>query len=1156
MPIPSVGNEANNSGSNAGTMSVTLTVTAAASAVVAMIPTFGGTGDDITIASVVLDPGGADDSPFTLVDFNQSTISGAERNEIWILTDPPAGTFTITATATDVSISRFFLSAAELFDVDITDATGLSGKGSGSGATASVSVTTEQADSLLIGSIIHLRGTALTPGTGVTELMDRVQTGDNGWSGHKDAPTITAHTIDATTDASDTWNMLAVEIKTDAGTDESASQPAFVEGSAEVSLYGKWYEHYHVYNGYSGHELDVVASVTFTHATEPSITTEMFYIGDDPKGNSRFAWRFVGTATGTWSWSTSSTESGLDGHTGTIEVTAQADANHRGFIEQAGGGVKRWKWTTGEVFTPAPVMYAGPDWFEDTVQLDTDITNWLTDHGFTGLLVRFVGFIWHKANITLGDIDSTDTVDLVACDAYDELFWRVYNAGGHVHVWAFGEPTDNSTGSTDYAGGANGTEDERAQRYIAARWGMLPGWTMQYGLDLSSWATDAMITTWVNNLQGWFGQPHLLGARGDQGAYTRASAAGDYTSWEFVQPSYSDLVDHITNADAGEPVFSEDKWRIQTGGSAGRNLTADDIRHLLYHCFFAGGVAGIYGHKGDSGTNPDWQDIEDGYLQSLDFPNENEIKIWSQYVADRFTATVTPDNTITDGFGLEDDAVGRRMFYKEAASTVDIDLTGITGVTLAVAVDTTDATYTEIDISGDLTENTNNTWTAPSTTDWAIVVEFTAGAIIVNQAAETDLAQAVNAAKALLVNRVIETGLAGVISPSKLLSVGLASETDLSQVVGTAKSLVLGQATEADLAQSISVVGELIVAVGQALETDLAQALGSSKLLSIGLSSETDLAQFVSAVKSASVEQVTETDLALALSSLKAIHVGQVTESDLAQAISAAKSLLVSFASESNDAQTISSAKALAIAQAIESDLSLPISAPGELIVTVGQVLESDLAQSMLWAPKHRLVNQVSEADLAQVIASLKTLSVGQITETDLAQIIGSSKTLTLSRVIEADLAQSIAVVGAIVVALGLASESDTAQPMDSLKANTIGLVTETDLARAVSIIKSLEIGLATELDIAQSLSREKINAIGQVTESDLAQAIATAKALQIVLATESDEAQGVAWAPKHRLVRQVQESDEALNMTLASALAIIRTAFKGMYRGSWKKME
>src|SRR3990172_8634321 len=375
---------------------------------------------------------------------------------------------------------------------------------------------------------------------------------------------------------------------------------------------------------------------------------------------------------------------------------------------------------------------------------------------------------------------------------------------------------------------------------------------------------------------------------------------------------------------------------------------------------------------------------------------------------------------------------------------------------------------------------------------------------------EAELAQAVSSGKAKALGQTIELDLGQAVTSLKRALIGQVLETELAQAVAWApKHRLIRQALETDLAQVISAAGELIVAVNQVLETDLAQLMAwAPKHRLVGLIAETDLVQALTSAKAAALGQVAESDLGQAVASAKARALGQALEADLAQALGRLKSALVAAAIEADLAQAVSSLQRVLIGRALGAGLAQIVTLTGELIVAVNQVLETDLAQLMAWAPKHRLIAQAAELDANFGIASLKLRTLGQ------------------------------------------ASEADLAQALSSLKARLLGQSSEVDLAQALTSAKVLAIAGALETDLAQLIGRSKAQLLAQVTEQELAQAIAwSPKARLVQQALEADLAQALLWAPKHRLVGQVSELDLAQAMTLIGALlATMRIAHAQIY--------
>ena len=112
------------------------------------------------------------------------------------------------------------------------------------------------------------------------------------------------------------------------------------------------------------------------------------------------------------------------------------------------------------------------------------------------------------------------------------------------HLWTWGDEQRNMTPAR---WGINGNVDKRLQRYIGARLGPLPGWTMGYGFDLDEWVKVSELDVWRDYMHDHLGWPHLLGGRPagpnrgtDHSQYGRWNGPLDYANptgpspWERV----------------------------------------------------------------------------------------------------------------------------------------------------------------------------------------------------------------------------------------------------------------------------------------------------------------------------------------------------------------------------------------------------------------------------------------------------------------------------------------------------------------------------------------------------------------------------------------------------------------------------------------------
>ena len=457
---------------------------------------------------------------------------------------------------------------------------------------------------------------------------------------------------------------------------------------------------------FSGVAFDLVATVTFVHDTSGEIrATQMFYAGDD-------AWnfRFTGSRTGLWRWTSSSDDPDLDGLSGTVWMNANPGAD--GFVEARGHA---WVFSGSErAFVPQLVMLPGPDyWYGDWDWVDQVIQTYLVEHGFSGFHVPVL-CRWADLEHDECDEVASPEPDGRTFEALEILIRRTQAAGGMVHMWAWGDEQHDMTPSEWGIGGA---EDQRIQRYIASRLGPLPGWTLGYGFDLDEWTTEHTLATWHSHLHDLLGWSHLLGGRsaGPNGGTDHTDEqiyeGFDYSGYEHHQPDYDVYVAAI-DARPGKPAFSEDRFRVR--GTHDKDYTEEMTRRGLYHSTLAGGVANIWGYLLDDGVGGD---PERGFSHA--YPHPEWIKTHATFFADRFTADLIRCADLTDGLCLRRPDHSGYLVYAEDAATIDLDLTSMPGSSPAVAVDTK-LDHAEVDI-GPLVSGIQ-TWTAPYESDWALAV--------------------------------------------------------------------------------------------------------------------------------------------------------------------------------------------------------------------------------------------------------------------------------------------------------------------------------------------------------------------------------------------------------------------------------------------------
>jgi hypothetical protein len=490
--------------------------------------------------------------------------------------------------------------------------------------------------------------------------------------------------------------------------DAQAVDPLVHEGSQTAKtgeLWGSYVEWSFSNDSYSGNPFDVVATVTFEHqGSGKTHTTEMFYADND-------TWkvRFTGTRTGTWEFTTSSSDAELDGKSGTVDIVQNSDTEALGFVRMQGNKWARQKSESGalEAFVPHFRLT-----FDERVPLkdytNTFVSNQLDPRmggeGFNGVFM-FMGAKWADNALasTRWSETSKRNPDPASFEALERLIQKVHSRGGVVHIWYVGDCSRDQCAQAAF--GENGAEtagERRLLRYIAARLGPLPGWIMGYGYDNNEHVNTSELRSWGSYLRDHLGWPHLLGAR-DQN-----KAGEDYTFWPeadfysrgdwFNGASYQDIRSELTSASDKVHSFDERWYKSRLGSEQA-------ILRQLWTLNIAGGASSIVGWDGDFDINL--------------YPHPEWFKTFFTFWEDHFQGDMRPDNSLTDGYALKDAAGENFVVYKEGTSSIQLDLSGAAGSLSAVAVDTR-ASYEEVDL-GTL-DAVSQTIQLPHSSDWVIAV--------------------------------------------------------------------------------------------------------------------------------------------------------------------------------------------------------------------------------------------------------------------------------------------------------------------------------------------------------------------------------------------------------------------------------------------------
>jgi hypothetical protein len=452
---------------------------------------------------------------------------------------------------------------------------------------------------------------------------------------------------------------------------------------------------------YSGNPFDLIASATFTHpASGEQIRTELFYEGT----GSNWKLRFTGTRVGTWNFITTSSDSDLNGRTGSVDV--QPNPGKAGVVTEYAGGNRWGRRGLDEAFVPQYAMYAQPiHVHENPGRLDGDLENFFGDHGFNGLHTGVMCAWFDITKATYDEIPSMDpNPDPRTFAALELMINKAAEANGMVHIWAWG---DEQRRMTPVKWGINGTVDKRLQRYICARLGPLPNWSMGYGFDLQEWITGAQMQAWHAYMHQHMGWNHYLGARAPD--MTQFYGGLDYASYQQWRPTYETYVQGIETLFPGQPKFFEDRFRVRENVYPEKDYTLEMTRRGLYHSTMAGGAANIWGYL----IAPSPADGSSGV-----YPNKHELLTAARVFRNRFKKEMIRRNDLTNGVCLAIPG-SFYIFYREDTASISMNLSGLSAAAPAVAIDARDD-YEELPL-GAYTPG-SHVFNAPSTSDWVVVV--------------------------------------------------------------------------------------------------------------------------------------------------------------------------------------------------------------------------------------------------------------------------------------------------------------------------------------------------------------------------------------------------------------------------------------------------
>jgi len=362
---------------------------------------------------------------------------------------------------------------------------------------------------------------------------------------------------------------------------------------------------------YPGNPFDLNASATFTHsASGETRTTEMFYVGDKT-----WKLRFTGTRTGVWTFVTRSADPELDGHYGAVTINLNPNPKIRGFLTSYGNKFARQVGENGELEAFMFNVYQGgynlnPRKIFNNPNPSREVDKAMNViEGFTVLYSGTMGNTWFKLEAKRWDEHNSEDPDLRTFKALETVIPYIHTMGFHFHFRLWGDETRRKTPIG--VGGINGIPDRRLQRYIAARLGPLPGWSMTYGFDLQDWdwinGDTGQLDSWAKYMRQHMGWQHLLFTRGYAPPHVNGvsySSNGPVHDGIQTSPngpmSYAEVAEDF-DSDPNRPHLYEERFVYLREFAGGPPWTMERTRSVMWWNIMAGGIGSWWGRSWTTG---------------------------------------------------------------------------------------------------------------------------------------------------------------------------------------------------------------------------------------------------------------------------------------------------------------------------------------------------------------------------------------------------------------------------------------------------------------------------------------------------------------------------------------------------------------------------
>lgn len=357
--------------------------------------------------------------------------------------------------------------------------------------------------------------------------------------------------------------------------------------TADAMEVGKWkkFEVSYTNTTFSDNPFDLDFNARFVHTSSGKVIDRIgFYAGND-------TWKiyFMPDELGEWTFATNSSDSDLNGHTGTLNCIA---SNLPGQLVADGN---RWRLSDSDKHD-MPIAIPTRQWFKKTETSNgiDDFINWANDTvGARIIGTTLVYFRHEQSAIPYIKGKEGETFNIPMWDRLNSHFDMMRDLGMGLYIMLYSDDAEspNLFGIT-----AKSAAEIRLLKYLVARFSAYPIVLWDTGIDIGETRTDDEIdwlTDWFNANDPY---DHMVSSRTGGGSGGKFPInANYYSDGEDLFPDHSTYVTTWKNRSV--PTFFTDRWREDyTRGDFNRTK----IRRVTWEMGLVGGT-GVYVSGSDNG---------------------------------------------------------------------------------------------------------------------------------------------------------------------------------------------------------------------------------------------------------------------------------------------------------------------------------------------------------------------------------------------------------------------------------------------------------------------------------------------------------------------------------------------------------------------------